>query len=400
MKTIILVLTIVVLTMALVGPPALAQVSCSQYTWPTPNFVYDITADPLAKQHINGNHTYNGAITENCTYQDPILNTYLYCASTASALPVASLPDQGLLSTFPLGFHEGFVATANGSQTNGDGGTQASGTGAGAVEWCLLSNCSFSISANPIVFPSGAVWTHSQTAGPVCPAQPNPNYVPPKCTGCGSCQGCRPPGCSSPVVIDLFDEGIHFTSLNNGVQFDLNGDGKPLYLSWTDPKYHNAWLALDRNHNGTIDSVQELFGYLTEPQVPSRDGKRNGWLALAVYDESANGGNGDGVIDAKDAIYPELLLWIDSNHDGISQPNEVHHLAEMGVTRIPLAYTHKSYKDDNGNNFRFENFVGMEHPDSEHILDRHQAWDVTLDASEDSPGNSPGPLVLCAPDKK
>ena len=174
----------------------------------------------------------------------------------------------------------------------------------------------------------------------------------------------------------------------------LNGDGKPLYLSWTDPNYHNAWLALDRNHNGTIDSAQELFGYLTEPQVPSRDGKRNGWLALAVYDEPANGGNGDGVIDAKDAIYPDLLLWIDSNHDGISQPGELHHLAEMGVMRIPLKYTHKSYKDDNGNNFRFENFVGIQ--DGEHKLDRHQAWDVVLDASEDPPGRD----ELCGPTHK
>src|SRR4029077_13419234 len=113
------------------------------------------------------------------------------------------------------------------------------------------------------------------------------------------------------------------------------------------------------NHNGTIDSAQELFGYPTQPQIPGPN--PNGWLALAVYDEPAYGGNGDGVIDAKDAIYPELLLWIDENHDGISQPNELHHLAELGVTRIPLAYTHKSYRDDNGNNFRFENFVGMEH---------------------------------------
>jgi hypothetical protein len=90
-------------------------------------------------------------------------------------------------------------------------------------------------------------------------------------------------------VIDVLDEGMHFTNLLNGVQFDLNGDGKPLYLSWTDPNYHNAWLALDRNHTGTIDSAQELFGYLTEPQVPSPDGQRTGWLALAVYDDPRTG---------------------------------------------------------------------------------------------------------------
>jgi hypothetical protein len=189
-------------------------------------------------------------------------------------------------------------------------------------------------------------------------------------------------------VIDLLNEGMHFTTLEHGVQFDLNGDGKPLYLSWTDPNYHNAWLALDRNHNGKIDSVQELFGYLTEPQLPSEDGKRNGWLALAVYDEPSHGGNGDGVIDSSDAIYSQLLLWIDSNHDGISQATELHHLAEMGVTKIPLSYTHKSYEDGDGNNFRFGNLVEMGSQDIDRGQVEHQAWDVLLDASEYPPGKS------------
>lgn len=30
---------------------------------------------------------------------------------------------------------------------------------------------------------------------------------------------------------------------------------------------------------------------------------------------------GDGVIDTKDAVFNSLRLWIDSNHDGICQPN-------------------------------------------------------------------------------
>jgi hypothetical protein len=104
------------------------------------------------------------------------------------------------------------------------------------------------------------------------------------------------------------------------------------------------------------------------------------------------------VIDAKDAIYPDLLLWIDSNHDGISQPGELHLLAEMGAMRIPLKYTHKSYKDDNGNNFKFENFVGIA-PQNGDKLDRHQAWDVVLDASEDPP-DEPGKDELCGPTHK
>ncbi len=190
-------------------------------------------------------------------------------------------------------------------------------------------------------------------------------------------------------MIDLLNEGMRFTSTGKGVTFDLNGDGKPLFMSWTDPAYHNAWLALDRNGNGKIDSAQELFGYPTEPQLPSRDGKRNGWLALAVYDDPANGGNGDGVIDANDAYYWTLLLWTDSNHDGISQPDELHHLAEMGVKKIPLKYGQDSFTDEYGNTFSFEVFVALQ-------KERRQAWDVVLDASETPPGMD----VLCGPTKK
>jgi len=42
------------------------------------------------------------------------------------------------------------------------------------------------------------------------------------------------------------------------------------------------------------------------------------FVALAEYDE-----NQDVVIDENDAIWTQLLLWRDLNHDGISQPSEM-----------------------------------------------------------------------------
>jgi trimeric autotransporter adhesin len=57
---------------------------------------------------------------------------------------------------------------------------------------------------------------------------------------------------------------------------------------------------------------------------------------LAVYDDPENGGNDNGFIDPGDAIYSKLLLWIDENHDGISQPSELKHLSDLGVSRIDL----------------------------------------------------------------
>lgn len=162
--------------------------------------------------------------------------------------------------------------------------------------------------------------------------------------------------CPSPIIIDLSGKGFRLTSAQDGVQFDIMGTGKPIQIAWTAPGVDNAFLVLDRDGNGKIDSGKELFGNYTA-QPPSEE--RNGFLALALFDQPENGGNGDGVIDAKDLVYSSLRLWIDGNHDGISQPEELFKLPDRGVMSISLNYKEAGRTDQYGNQFRFRGQINV-----------------------------------------
>lgn len=92
-----------------------------------------------------------------------------------------------------------------------------------------------------------------------------------------------------PLVVNLNGNVAQLT--NQRTQFDLDGDGKDEQVAFATGD--SAFLAIDKNSNGTIDDGNELFG----PKSGS------GFADLAKYDD-----NGDGLIDQLDDIWKELVL--------------------------------------------------------------------------------------------
>ncbi|MEW8333805.1 MAG: type I secretion C-terminal target domain-containing protein [Candidatus Thiodiazotropha sp.] len=128
----------------------------------------------------------------------------------------------------------------------------------------------------------------------------------------------------SPLTLDLDADGVELVALaDTTVYWDIDQDGYAEASGWVAPD--DGLLAIDLDDDGAISSHSELFGDSVYA---------DGFSALAVYDT-----NVDGVIDANDAQFGDLIVWQDVNQNGISEADEMHLLADFNITSINLNAT-------------------------------------------------------------
>lgn len=184
-----------------------------------------------------------------------------------------------------------------------------------------------------------------------------------------------------PLILDLNGDGIRTTGSEAPVTFqDVNHDGQLDLIGWTHPETDEAFLWLDVNRNQSFD-VGELFGtgmaLLTGGTAP------NGYRALELYDLAQYGGNGDGVIDRQDAVWKDLLLWIDSDHDGATRPGEIRTLMAEHIVSLSLTYE-KVHKIDGAGNalMLVGTYQKYENPTARHGLLTRRMADILFQTFE------------------
>jgi hypothetical protein len=148
----------------------------------------------------------------------------------------------------------------------------------------------------------------------------------------------------TPLILDLGKDGIHTTSIDRGVKFDLLNNGTRIPTGWVGA--NDGLLVRDLNGNRSIDSGAELFGGATV--LPDGTTALDGFMALSALDS-----DGNGVIDGFDRVFGELRVWQDNNQDGVSQEDELFSLDELSIKSISLGFTPVS-QDDAGN------WIGLE----------------------------------------
>ncbi|QSZ39035.1 RTX toxin [Actinobacillus pleuropneumoniae] len=138
-----------------------------------------------------------------------------------------------------------------------------------------------------------------------------------------------------PLALDLDGDGLETVSMNGrqGALFDHEGKGIRTATGWL--AADDGFLVLDRNQDGIINDISELFS--NKNQLSDGSISAHGFAALADLDT-----NQDQRIDQNDKLFSKLQIWRDLNQNGFSEANELFSLESLNIKSLHTAYEERN----------------------------------------------------------
>jgi hypothetical protein len=135
----------------------------------------------------------------------------------------------------------------------------------------------------------------------------------------------------------------------NGVWFDIDGDGTREQVAWPNVGADIAFLAVDADGDGRITSGRELVGTGMMPRAGNA-------LGALIELHKDTGSALTGMLTADAPLYDQLLLWIDRNRNGIGEARELRPAREA-FTAIGLGGSSLHRADSRGNRVDWEGWM-------------------------------------------
>lgn len=363
-----------------------AQATCPAYNTGTKGPFLHTLSDTT--QHVTGEHSSAMSASGSCTYT----GGQVPCGVEAVAESVTPSPlEDGELTV--SGYHVAGKAVAGGVATAGNGNSATADTeSALAFQNCLTQGCNVNVSITgsgqgvgfTVNFPPNRIWEDKWYYKNNCPGMDASANG-----GGGSCYGPNRSagpdgGCQTPLIFDTkrlgFKDGL--SDPRECVMFDIVGNGKLQCLSWPKIGSGLGWLVLP-DAMGRVTIGKQLFGNNT-PQPNHPNPRPNGFLALAEWDMPTNGGNLDTMIDAKDAVWSRLRIWVDEHcqihrdEPCTALPGELHKLSEYEITSISLIYESDHFVDKWGDTFKLFTRINVQPEKLQDSTDPRRMYDVWL----------------------
>ncbi len=134
----------------------------------------------------------------------------------------------------------------------------------------------------------------------------------------------------APVVLDMNDDGATFDTIEEGIEFDIDGDGQSEQVAWADES--DAVLVYDYNNDGQVTERGEVvFTDYVEGAETDLEG-------LRAFDTDQ-----DMMLSSGDEEFASFGVWQDADGNGVVGEGELQSLSEAGIESISLVSDGQSY---------------------------------------------------------